>query len=265
MKKSTIIFLLALINTCLIIEKSKAQIAPIQNQYYFNSYIYNPAWLGKDNVQQVFLGIKKQWIGVEGSPTITTLTYEKALASRVSFGGRIININEGPIFNLSSQFTASYRIELGLESYLNFGMSLGVLFNGFNASKLDDPDDPLVAQQNSSNLNFDGGVGFGYQNGKLNIGLSLPNFANPQPFAQPTDKSRLSYSPWDYLIGSISYAFEPNLEWQFTPTLMYHYNKRFSNQWETALKATYQGSYYLGGILRKDAGFTLFGGLNIGD
>lgn len=239
-----------------------AQVDPVQNQFYFNPYIYNPAWVGSHDVEQLFVGVKKQWAGVEGSPTIATFTYEKPLELGASLGAKIVNITEGPVNSLSTQLTAGYRLELGLESFLNFGMALGFAHNTLNTSKLDDPNDPLVIEQNRSNFRFDGGIGFGYQTGKLNIGWAVPRFVAPRPFIKSND-SQTAFSPWNYMIGSLAYTFESGLDWEITPTLLYHYQKDFNNQIEAGIKAVYQQRIFGGGIFRQNVGLTLFAGVNL--
>ena len=262
-KRTTYIFALLLVGQ-LLAGVVQAQVATVQNQFYLNPYIYNPAFLGSSDYSQLFLGVKQQWAGVEGSPTIATLTYEKPLENRASWGARLVNVSEGPINSLSAQATLGYRLEVGLESYLNFGMSLGFVYNTFNANELDAVNDPLVQEQNNRVFNFDEGVGFSYQSGGLQIGLALPQFAAPRPFVNNNDPET-SYSPWDYLIGSISYQMEPDLDWQFTPMLLYHMQKGFNNQWEAALKAVYQKKVTAGGMYRQNTGLSIFAGFNLSD
>jgi len=243
---------------------AQAQVATIQNQYYLNPYIYNPALLGSNDHTQLFLGVKKQWTGVEGAPTVATFTYEKPLENRASIGGRLVNVSEGPINSLSAQATLGYRLEVGLESYLNFGMSLGFIYNAFNANALDAANDPLVQEQNNGVFNFDGGVGFSYHSGGLQLGLALPQFAAPRPFANNNDP-QTNYSPWDYLIGSIVYKLEPDLDWELVPMFLYHVQKGFNHQWEVALKTIYQKKVTIGGMYRQNAGLTAFAGFNLSD
>ncbi|HAS38905.1 MAG TPA: hypothetical protein DCS93_00430 [Microscillaceae bacterium] len=254
---------LSLIISCLFIQNSLAQVAPIQNQAYFNSYIYNPAWVGSKEVSQLFVGFKKQWLGVSGSPTVANLTFEKPLGeTKASIGAKIINITEGPINSLSTQVTAGYRLELGMESFLFFGMSLGIAYNLFDASKLDDPDDPLAVEQNGSNAAFDGGVGLGYQVAKLRVGWAIPKFVVPGPFLSPSD-AQDTFSPWDYMIGSLAYTLEPNLDLSLTPKLFYHYHKDFQNLTSVGLEAKYQQKFLGGIIWQQNNGITLLGGMEL--
>jgi len=249
---------------CLSIKTAQAQVAPVQNQFYLNPYIYNPAFVGSSDVPQLFFGIKKQWVNVEGSPTIATLTYTKPLANQASFGVKLINVSEGPINSLSLQGTLGYRLEVGMDSYVNFGMSLGFVYNSFNAAALDAANDPLAQEQASGVFKFDGSIGFSYQVANFTAGLVFPNFTAPRPFANNNDP-QTSFGPWDYMIGSLAYKLEPNSEWEFNPMFLYHMQKGINNQWELALKAVYQKKITGGILYRQNVGLTAFGGYNIND
>lgn len=245
--------------------RSIAQVAPVQNQAYFNPYIYNPAWVGQSGYTQMFASFKKQWLGVEGSPTIATISFEKPLESGLSLGGQLINQTEGPINRLQFQATGGYKLEVGLESFVFFGMSLGIAYDNFNIAQLDDPNDPAAVEQAQSQVRFDGGVGFGYENKGLRIGFSMPNFLAPRPFVNNVAADQISFSPWDYLITSLTYEYELNMDWKFQPTIMYHYYKDFNGQFEGGLKATYQEKFWGGALYRQNVGLTAFLGMHIND
>ncbi len=243
----------------------RAQVAPIQNQVYFNPYVYNDAWLGKSEETQLFVGVKKQWLGIENSPLVATLTFEKPFMSGFNVGLRLVNISEGPINTLSNKFSASYRLETGLDAHFIVGMSLGMAFSSFNAAMLDDPDDPAIAEQNQSNFQFDGSLGIGYQWKNLSVGVAMPNFAAPRPFVNLSGSDQVTFSPWNYLIGSVSLDYELDMDWTFSPTFIYHYQKDFDGQFEGGVRAQYQSKYYLGGLYRQNVGLTVLAGLDLNE
>jgi type IX secretion system PorP/SprF family membrane protein len=242
-----------------------AQVAPVQNQVYFNPYAYNDAFLGKSEETRLFVGLKKQWLGVQNSPLVATLTFEKPLPSGFNVGLRLVNVSEGPINTLSNKFSASYQIETGMEASLSVGMSLGLAFSSFNASVLDDPNDPAIAAQNQSNFQFDGSLGIVYQWKNLAVGVAMPNFAAPQPFVNLNKDDEVTFSPWNYLIGSVSLDYELDMDWTFSPMLIYHYQKDFAGQFEAGLRAKYQDKYTFGGLYRQSVGLTILAGLDLND
>lgn len=243
----------------------KAQVAPIQNQVYFNPYVYNDAFLGKSQETQLFVGVKKQWLGVQNSPLVATFTFEKPLPSGFNLGLRLVNIAEGPINTVSNKFSASYRIETGLEASLSVGMSLGLALSNFNVAMLDDPNDPAVAEQNQSNAQFDGSLGIVYQWKNLSLGVAMPNFAAPRPFVNLSGANQVTFSPWNYLIGSVSLDYELDMDWTFSPMLIYHYQKDFDGQLEGGVRVQYQEKYFFGGLYRQQVGLTALAGIELNE
>lgn len=243
----------------------RAQVAPVQNQVYFNPYVYNDAFLGKSEETQLFVGVKKQWLGVQNSPLVATFTFEKPLPSGFNLGLRLVNIAEGPINTVSNKISASYRIETGLEASLSVGMSLGLAFSNFNATMLDDPNDPAVAEQNQSNLQFDGSLGVAYQWKNLSLGVAMPNFAAPRPFVNLSGADQVTFSPWNYLIGSVSIDYELDMDWTLSPMLIYHYQKDFDGQFEGGVRAQYQEKYFFGGLYRQSVGLTALAGMELSE
>ncbi|WP_299460291.1 PorP/SprF family type IX secretion system membrane protein [uncultured Microscilla sp.] len=243
----------------------RAQVAPVQNQVYFNPYVYNDAFLGQSEETRLFVGVKKQWLGVQNSPLVATLTFEKPLPSGLNIGVRLVNVSEGPINTLSKKLSASYQIETGLEAHLSFGMSLGLAFSSFNASLLDDPNDPAIAAQNQSNFQFDGSLGIAYHWKNLAVGVAMPNFAAPQPFVNLNKNDEVTFSPWNYLIASLSLDYELDMDWTFSPMFIYHYQKDFAGQFEGGVRAQYQSKYYLGGLYRQNVGLTVLAGLDLSE
>lgn len=244
-----------------------AQVVPVQNQFVVNPYAYNPAWAGKSDFMQFNASFKKQWWGVEGSPSVSTLFFELPLNDRLTLGGNLVNITEGPLNNLTTHFTGSYRLPLGYEDdhYLSFGMSWGIRFNSLNTAKIDDPDDPAVVQINQSNFSLDGSFGFAYKNQGLELGISTPRMAEANSFNQEGFNS-VEMRPWYRFIGSAAYRFEIGIsDFAVTPTILYHYDQDFNDQIEGLVKVDYMNQYWAGGGYRQDYGIQAFAGMDINE
>lgn len=246
---------------------ANAQLVPVQNQFIVNPYVYNPAWAGKSDFMQFNASFKKQWWGIEGSPSVSTVFFELPMNDRLALGGNLVNITEGPLNNLTTHFTGSYRLPLGYDDdhYLSFGMSWGIRHNSLNTSKIDDPDDPAVVQINQSNLSLDGSFGFAYKNKGLELGFSTPRMAEAQPFNEEGFNS-VEMRPWYRFIGSASYRYEIGIsDFAVTPTILYHYDKNFNDQIEGMVKVDYMNQYWAGGGYRQDYGIQMFAGMDINE
>ncbi len=243
-----------------------AQLLPVQNQFFVNPYVYNAAFATEAESANLYVAGKKQWLGVEGSPTIASVSYTHPLTSKMSLGGFVNNITEGPFNNLTALFTAGYDLQLSkqLDQHLYFGLSVGFNWNNLNTNKFDDPNDPAIANYTTSGINLEGAIGLVYSVEKLRVGISLPRINNAAFFANESG-SVSTIEPLSRLIGSVSYTFEfePSMI-ALTPYVLYHYNKRFDGQLEGMLQAAYNNKIRAGLGYRQNYGINCLIGANIG-
>lgn len=243
----------------------KTQITPVQNQYAINPYIYNPAWAGKHEVMQFNAGFKKQWIGLSGSPMLNTLLFEMPIGKQMSLGGNIVNFNYGPINYTTLHASNSYKLpfDADYKHYISFGVSLGVCQSHFNISKLDDPNDPVVANLKTNSLLLDVGFGIAYKNKGLETGLSMPSMSEQQKLNNAGIGVELK--PLHHFIMAAGYRYNVFSDFDAIPTLLYHYEKEFDNQFEALLNIEYQKNYRIGFGYRRHYGMHFMAGGNITD
>jgi type IX secretion system PorP/SprF family membrane protein len=177
MKKivTTVIFLLTSIFVY-------SQQEPHYTQFMYNKLAFNPGYAGSRD-GACFTGIyRNQWIGLEGAPKTTMLSFDMPLLDkRVGIG---LNVNRTTI-GISDKWTIDgvyvYRIPIGT-GHLGVGIQASVRYIGNNYA-----DSRLVATQSISS---DGGIPVGeqskyvpnfggglyYNTDKFYIGLSVPRF-----------------------------------------------------------------------------------------
>lgn len=244
-----------------------AQTIPVQNMYFVNQYIYNPASLGKSDTDQFFASFKKQWIGVDGSPTIASLTYEKIFDERVSFGGTMNVLSEGPFNSVNALASASYELPISdfKNQKLRFGLSLGVNWNYVNVNRFDDPSDPALGNYTGSSILIDGAFGFSYTYDQIEVGFSSPRLSESGWFVQEPDGST-GYAPLDRLIFSGSYKYYTmGSKLELQPFILFHYDEYFQNQLEGMLLAKYNDLVQVGAGYRQHYGANFMIGLELGE
>ncbi|MBK9192175.1 MAG: type IX secretion system membrane protein PorP/SprF [Crocinitomicaceae bacterium] len=64
----------------LAIVSAKAQQLPLFSQYYYNRFIYNPAFTGVESQSSVYLIHHSQWKDIPGSPVTYALTVDGPVA-----------------------------------------------------------------------------------------------------------------------------------------------------------------------------------------
>lgn len=125
----------------------------VQNTMYnYNRFIYNPAAAGlgqlgmEDGMNLTFLG-RAQWLGVEGSPNMSTVAFHSPLQSASSgLGAYIIADQIGPLTTTGVNAAYAYHLELGNgRNTLSIGVNGGFLQKSVSATWIyPDDEDPLV-------------------------------------------------------------------------------------------------------------------------
>ncbi|MBP5307193.1 MAG: type IX secretion system membrane protein PorP/SprF, partial [Paludibacteraceae bacterium] len=68
-----------------------AQEYPVNNQYYFNYYLVNPAVAGAAKCHYFMLTHKQQWMGIDDAPYTTSLSYQGRWRNSVGVGAYLYN------------------------------------------------------------------------------------------------------------------------------------------------------------------------------
>lgn len=156
---------------------SKAQLAPFENMYFQNNYIYNPAMAGLDKGLNLNVGYRKQWSSFPGTPETAMITADLHATDKVGLGINISNDKAGLIKQTRAVATYAYHLPLnGNGQNLSFGLSLGINdsrvdYNGLNG----DPFDEEIGRYNQLKAYLDGDFGIAYTSNKLHINAALPN------------------------------------------------------------------------------------------
>ena len=80
-----------------------AQQDPMYGQYIFNNAIINPAQAGVQELNQVGILSRRQWLGMDGAPTTNTVFVNARLPKNLGIAGGIYNDRIGPVRDLTLQ------------------------------------------------------------------------------------------------------------------------------------------------------------------
>lgn len=147
-------------------------------KYMFNSLVYNPAYAGSSEFLNIGLLHRSQWFThFDGAPISQTLTAHTPLAnSKVGIGGTLIHDQIGPTRTVGLSGVYSYRIPIGTNAKLAFGLQGSIANWSADWTKLSyiDPNDPAFNYKPNYWLpNFGAGVYFSTK--KFYTGISCPN------------------------------------------------------------------------------------------
>lgn len=262
--------------------KAHAQNYPVYNSFYLIPYLYNPAEALTD-YSQIYALHRQQWMNVEGSPVMSTLTFNTLMNdSRAGFGGKISSYKRGLLNTTDLSLSYAYAIPMGQRNWLFLGLGGGAISNQIDMTKVTDPNDPVLATYTGNNMQPAASFGMLYRSGSgLNIGVSLPQLF-PPVFNSPGSFTNTTVSPSDNVFLTIYYkkkmdsrivtkskggvrrkvktqeAIAP-LEMYFN----YKYSKYGNSQFELLGKLNLSQNFWVGGSYRLPYGFTGNVGLNI--
>ena len=138
---ASIFFLLTLSLTGL------GQHMPFFTHHVTNPYLYNPAFAGYDTQPIIYLTHRQQWLGVEGAPMSSNLSFHAPTgnANPLSIGADLTHDRLGIFRSSTFRATAAYMIPLSSETehYFRFGLSAGFGLDSYDLSGLNTSDDAL--------------------------------------------------------------------------------------------------------------------------
>ncbi len=125
--------------------RASAQSEPIYSQYTLNPIVLNPGYTGFKNLLTIDLAVRKQWLGIEGSPTSTFLSAHSPINdSKVSLGTYLHHWEAGPLAYNNFALSYSYILRINDNTLVSLGANLGVIHQQLNFSEIVtiDPGDP---------------------------------------------------------------------------------------------------------------------------
>ncbi|WP_461445655.1 PorP/SprF family type IX secretion system membrane protein [Maribacter sp.] len=266
MRKSFIIWVLA---TTAIFKMAAQQDAQF-TQYMYNTVAINPAYVGSRGVLSIAALHRSQWVGLDGAPKTQTFNLHSPMGKQVGMGMSIVNdqIGNGTLKETSFDLAFSYRVPIGIEGHLSFGLKAGGHLLNLDFSKLSGF---LEEQRNNGFSNVDNnfspnfGTGIYYRTNRFYAGLSVPNFLETEHFdgsANSTSYLARERINWYTILG---YVFDINNNLRFKPALLFRAVKGAPVQMDLSGNLLINNSFSLGVAYRWDAAFSALAGFQISD
>jgi type IX secretion system PorP/SprF family membrane protein len=255
-----------------------AQQDPIYAQYLLNPLVINPAYAGMNNNLSVMGSYRKQWTGLEGQPQTLQANADVSLAqNRVGLGVMLVNDKIGSTANTEFNAVFSYKIMLGDNNALSFGLQGGALQfrNDYSALTPYSTDDPAFTEsENVTRLNLGAGIFFKSEHATLSV--SVPRML-PSVVKNGTQNFDL-YNQHLYLFGTYAWRLTErvdmkpsilmraveNLPLSFDVCLNFNVNRKYAaglfarnlNTYGVVLQALILEKYTVGYVFELPAGKT---------
>lgn len=250
--------------TCILLFLSllaTGQNAPAFRQYYFNPYLFNPAFAGMNGYTEVSLVYRQQWLGFNNAPASTGFTLLYPSQNRASFGMNFLTQEVVALRTTSTQATFAYRIPITANQFLFFGLSGVAGYNDLNLNGADYSNDPTILNAASSTFYGDANFGLVYSLDGFRFGFALPKLFG-QPYFSPQDLVNTHYSQLRNQLYSASYKFNAG-SFSFEPYALYRMNRDLQNWWEAATLVYFKEKIWTGASYNSAQGLGFFLGADI--
>jgi type IX secretion system PorP/SprF family membrane protein len=259
----------------------QAQNYPVYNSFYVNPYLYNPAEAATE-FTYVYATHRQQWVGLEGAPVLSSVSFTTLLNdTRSGIGGKISSYKRSVLNTTDITLSYAYGIPVSKTNWLFFGLSGGAIANTIDLAKVSDPTDPALKDYLANNLQPVANFGMLFRSASgLNFGVSLPQLFTPK-FNSTSSFGSTAVSPFDNIFVTAYYrrrvegklvnrskggmrkrvkTKEANAPLEFY--LNYKYAAAGNSQLEGLAKFNLSENFWLGASYRLGYGFTGNFGIN---
>lgn len=202
---------------------SLAQQEPLFTQYYVNDMRINPAISGSKTYNSLSIQTRQQWLGFEGAPLSSNISYHGALNNRSAMGGYLMFDKAYPSLQANLHVNYAYHIPLDYDKVnLSFGLGAKVMYHNLDFNKGDLPQGIDNAFSNSAYDKVLGDASTGtYLYGRnFYLGFSISNLFQSS-FNTPVSLSPYGNNEFRNYYGIGAYRFRIiNNDWQLEPSFL---------------------------------------------
>ncbi|MGK0386629.1 MAG: type IX secretion system PorP/SprF family membrane protein [Patiriisocius sp.] len=270
MKQSYLFTLLLLLMSGLM--TVQAQQDPQYTQYMYNTQVVNPGYVGSREALSFGLLLRKQWVGLEGSPQTGTFTVDSPLGfnENMGLGLTIVSDEIGPAVETSITADYSYTIQASEKGKLAFGLKAGVNLLDVDFTKLNiaDPGDPRFQNNIDKKTQPQIGAGLYYHTNKFYAGLSVPNFLRTTHFDESSlENSNVESTPREniHYFFIAGYVFDINENLKLKPAFLTKIVGGSPLQADVSLNALFNEKFTLGVAYRWSAALSAMAGFQVSD
>lgn len=228
-------------------------------QFYFNPYLFNPAYAGVSGYTEAAIAHRQQWIGFEDSPVVSGFSFQDPLKKRVFIGFNLSTQKSIALRNTSVLATVGYAIPITENHSLRFAFSGGMTINDVDLEGRDYSNDPLILAAAQNKVYGEGSFGMLYTIKEFAVGIALPTLFSQQG----TGAGILKTHPLEHLLNqlySVRYKFNVKSGFAVEPYFLYRLNRDLQNYWEVASLIHYKEKISVGASYQQYNGLAFFMG-----
>ena len=200
-----------------------AQQEPLFTQYYVNDMVINPAISGSRSYNPLTIQTRQQWLGFEGAPLSTNISYHGTLNNRSAIGGYFMLDDANPSLQANLQLNYAYHVPLNqTDVKLSFGIGAKVMYHNIDFNKEDLPSgiDPAFSANSYDKTLADASSGAYLYGKEFYVGFSVSNMFQSS-FNTEVQGSPYPNSEYRNYYGMGAYKFQViNNDWQLEPSIL---------------------------------------------
>lgn len=198
------------------------------SQYMFSGHFLNPAFAGSHSYSNLTLLARKQWVGFDGAPFTSFLSYDMPFEDKnIGIGGIVYNDRIGVTERTEVSGSFAYHLKVSDKAKISLGLRGGITYYRAKVSKLLiwDQNDAVFANTISSKVLPVTGVGAYFYTDRFYAGLSIPNVISYKP--ETMLHVGLSNSPnlVRHYFATAGYAFKAGENLDIKPSVLVKYVK----------------------------------------
>lgn len=229
----------------------KAQQRSIYSQYMFNGLSINPAYSATDIASNLSIHHREQWIGLDGAPRTSTLSFYTPTGFSTLSIGAIATYDD---INVNSQFggalSAAIKTRLADNLYLAAGLNFGVDYGYYELTSLPTTYDPLFAK-NERDVNGVVGAGLILYSSNFYLGVSAPQLQNIS-LKEEKNEGRYEDLFLRHFYVSGGYLWDVSQDFKLKPHFLLRFPEKSQMQYDINLSAYLFNRFWLGASWRSE-------------
>jgi type IX secretion system PorP/SprF family membrane protein len=207
-----------------------AQQDPLYSQYMFNMPALNPAYVGSHELINSALLFRKQFVGINGSPTTATFGIDAPFWNNKLGAGLLVvmdKIGKTQTFDITTQY--AYRIRTAKKGNLALGLQAGISQYAFRGGDLlyssqqnagnSFASDPII-EDNINRTLPNVGTGLWFNNERFYAGFSIPRLINYRFSENQQGMLQSQARQFRHIFITTGYVFDLNEHWQLKPSTL---------------------------------------------
>jgi type IX secretion system PorP/SprF family membrane protein len=247
--KALRLYIYTLLLLCLTAASAAAQQTQLQSHYMFNGLLLNPAYAGSKEYVSTALMYRKQWVGIDGSPSTQTFSVHGPLKSKkIGLGLYIMKDKIGVTSQTDLFGSFAYHLPMPNGKF-SFGMQAGANFFKSEIVNLRywDPQDQVFQYNSYSNALPNVGMGVYYYEPLFYAGFSIPgliSYNKNERFSVKSDTILYQYSRRYFLTAG--YVIETEKDFKLKPSFLIKKEKNTPLQFDINMNMLINDIFWIG-------------------